>query len=355
MDPLPPLILRDLSQSPSDPFPQQLSDGFLPQRVEVKGSDNARKLQKADREKLRRDRLNEQFLELGIALNPDRPKNDKASIIADAVEMLKELSAEVSRLKAENASLSEESSDLIQEKNELRDEKSTLNSDIESLNFQYQQRMRVMFPWTAMDPMLSLGPSPISFPTTTLTPDSHPSNTQGHTQAPLVPPFMPFPLLPSVHPFPFFSPAAPNTTNPYFSYPPYAPHVTSQSHVERPCAQYPSIQPFPGYLVQLQPTQNPAPTSVSRATSGQESRQDGNGTFKCQQGSNAAESSPSDTGNEGHVSKCKAVTSDLKDGSNVISASCQSTSSSCNSHGPDKVRENSAGAKKTMDSTSHNV
>ena len=36
--------------------------------VEVKDPIAARKFQKADREKLRRDRLNEQFLELGNAL-----------------------------------------------------------------------------------------------------------------------------------------------------------------------------------------------------------------------------------------------------------------------------------------------
>lgn len=36
--------------------------------VEIKDPVAARKVQKADREKLRRDRLNEQFLELGSAL-----------------------------------------------------------------------------------------------------------------------------------------------------------------------------------------------------------------------------------------------------------------------------------------------
>lgn len=36
--------------------------------AEAKDSNNARKVQKADRERLRRDRLNEQFTELGNAL-----------------------------------------------------------------------------------------------------------------------------------------------------------------------------------------------------------------------------------------------------------------------------------------------
>ncbi|CAA6663205.1 unnamed protein product [Spirodela intermedia] len=71
----------------------------------------ARKVQKADREKLRRDRLNEQFLELGSALDPDRPKNDKATILSDTIQMLKDLMAQVNKLKSEYESLSEESSE----------------------------------------------------------------------------------------------------------------------------------------------------------------------------------------------------------------------------------------------------
>lgn len=41
--------------------------------------------------------------------DPDRPKNDKATIIIDSIQTLMDLTAEVSRLKAECASLSEES------------------------------------------------------------------------------------------------------------------------------------------------------------------------------------------------------------------------------------------------------
>lgn len=40
----------------------------LRMEAEAKDSVTARKVQKADREKLRRDRLNEQFMELGNAL-----------------------------------------------------------------------------------------------------------------------------------------------------------------------------------------------------------------------------------------------------------------------------------------------
>ncbi|GAA0184034.1 basic helix-loop-helix transcription factor [Lithospermum erythrorhizon] len=115
--------------------------------AEIIDSVAARKIQKADREKLRRGRLNEHFSELGSRLDPDRPKNDKASILTDTIQMLKDLTAEVTRLKAEHTALTEESRELSQEKNDLREEKSSLKSDIESLHGEYQQRMRSMNPW----------------------------------------------------------------------------------------------------------------------------------------------------------------------------------------------------------------
>ncbi|ESQ53481.1 hypothetical protein EUTSA_v10026039mg [Eutrema salsugineum] len=108
---------------------------------------SSRKIQKADREKIRRDKLNEQFLELGNALDPNRPKSDKASVLTDTIQILKDLMTHVDRLKAEYATLSQESRELIQEKSELREEKTSLKSDIEILNAQYQHRVRTMVPW----------------------------------------------------------------------------------------------------------------------------------------------------------------------------------------------------------------
>ncbi|KAK6922598.1 Myc-type, basic helix-loop-helix (bHLH) domain, partial [Dillenia turbinata] len=196
------------------------------QRSEVEVNDPiaARKVQKADREKLRRDRLNEQFLELENALDPERPKNDKGTILTDTIQMIKELTAEVNRLTAECAALSEESRELTQEKNELREEKMSLKSEIENLNVQYQQRMRGMYPWAAMDPSVVMGPPPYSYP------------------VPVAVPPAPLPMHPSLQPFPFFGNQNPNAfPNPYSTFIPYpAPaghtveqpstHVASTSH-----------------------------------------------------------------------------------------------------------------------------
>ncbi|RDX78598.1 Transcription factor bHLH121, partial [Mucuna pruriens] len=134
-------------------------------KVEPMDCTAARKTQKADREKLRRDRLNEQFVQLGNILDPDRPKNDKATILGDTVQLLKDLSSHVSKLKDEYATLNEESRELAQEKNDLRGEKASLKSDIEKLNNQYQQQLRTMSPpWTPMDHSVMLAPPSYPYP-----------------------------------------------------------------------------------------------------------------------------------------------------------------------------------------------
>jgi len=40
--------------------------------------------------------------------DPDRPRNDKATILGDTIQMLKDLTTQVNKLKAEYTSLSEE-------------------------------------------------------------------------------------------------------------------------------------------------------------------------------------------------------------------------------------------------------
>ncbi|XP_042439278.1 transcription factor bHLH121-like isoform X3 [Zingiber officinale] len=125
----------------------------------------ARKVQKAGREKLRREKLNEQFLELGNALDPEQHKNDKVTILRDTIQMLKDLTAKINTLKAEYNSLSEESHELTQEKNELREEKANLKSAVDHLSVQCQQRLAVVHPWAICDSSLILHPPyPVPIP-----------------------------------------------------------------------------------------------------------------------------------------------------------------------------------------------
>lgn len=96
---------------------------------------------KACREKLRRDRLNDKFLELGSILEPGRPpKTDKAAVLIDAVRMVTQLRGEAQKLKDSNSSLQEKIKELKTEKNELRDEKQRLKVEKEKL----EQQLKVV-------------------------------------------------------------------------------------------------------------------------------------------------------------------------------------------------------------------
>ncbi|CAD6217764.1 unnamed protein product [Miscanthus lutarioriparius] len=92
---------------------------------------------KASREKIRRDKLNERFLELGAILEPGKtPKMDKSAILNDAIRVVGELRSEAKKLKDSNESLQEKIKELKAEKNELRDEKQRLKAEKESLEQQ---------------------------------------------------------------------------------------------------------------------------------------------------------------------------------------------------------------------------
>ncbi|XP_044490866.1 transcription factor bHLH121-like isoform X2 [Mangifera indica] len=201
------------------PQPKSRPDG------DVKDCVAARKIQKADREKLRRDRLNEHFTELGNTLDPDRPKNDKATILADTIQLLKDLTSQVDKLKAEHATLTEESRELTQEKNDLREEKASLRSDTENLTTQYQQRLMAMVPWATMDHSVVMAPPSYPFP------------------MPMPMPPRPIPLHPSMQPYPIFGNQNPGViANPCSTFVPY---MTPNAMVEQQSAQYvsPAVQP----------------------------------------------------------------------------------------------------------------
>lgn len=168
--------------------------------------------------------------------------------------MLKELTAEVNKLQAECTALSEESREvkfslycthgceyyhlsmssiivyytqLTQEKNELREEKASIKCDIENLNAQYQQRVRVMFPWTAIDPSSVVMGPPYTYP------------------MPVPIPPGPIPFHPSSQPFPFFGGQNPGPIpNPCPAFVPYP--TPANPAVEQPASQYASTSHISG-------------------------------------------------------------------------------------------------------------
>ncbi|XP_047317487.1 transcription factor bHLH104-like [Impatiens glandulifera] len=106
-------------------------------RKRARGDSSSKVGTKACRERLRREKLNERFLELSSILEPGRPpKTDKLSILGDAIRVLGQLKEESEEYKETNQKLQEEIKTLKLEKNELREEKQVLKADREMIEHQ---------------------------------------------------------------------------------------------------------------------------------------------------------------------------------------------------------------------------
>ncbi|RCV38913.1 hypothetical protein SETIT_8G180600v2 [Setaria italica] len=104
--------------------------GSLDQRSQEK---TPKKTHKAEREKLKRDQLNELFLELGSMLDLDRQNTGKATVLGDAARVLRDLVTQVESLRKEQSALLSEQQYVSSEKNELQEENTTLKSQISEL------------------------------------------------------------------------------------------------------------------------------------------------------------------------------------------------------------------------------
>ncbi|WJX10360.1 hypothetical protein P8452_01095 [Trifolium repens] len=159
------------------------------------------------------------FIFIVNAADPDRPRNDKATIMTETIQVLKDITDEVDRLKTEQKSNYEEAHELIQENNELREETASLKSDVENINSQYQRMVRVMPPWTAIDHSVMMSspyPYPVPIPIPPAPVSIHP------------PPLQPFPYFVNQNPghipslcsmyIPFSAPANPPVEMPSAQY-----------------------------------------------------------------------------------------------------------------------------------------
>ncbi|AQK41735.1 Transcription factor ILR3 [Zea mays] len=108
---------------------------------------------------MRRNKLNDRFLELGSTLEPGKPvKADKAAILSDATRMVIQLRSEAQQLKETNGSLEEKIKELKAEKDELRDEKQKLKLEKESL--EHQMKLMTSTPTYMPHPTLMPAPFP---------------------------------------------------------------------------------------------------------------------------------------------------------------------------------------------------
>ncbi|KAK9278412.1 hypothetical protein L1049_027977 [Liquidambar formosana] len=99
-----------------------------------------KKIHKAEREKLKREHLNELFVELENVLGLAQENNVKAFILNEATRLLKDMLTQMECLRKENSSLLSESYYMTMEKNELKDENSALESQIKELQSEVQVR-----------------------------------------------------------------------------------------------------------------------------------------------------------------------------------------------------------------------
>lgn len=100
-----------------------------------------KKVHKAEREKLKRDQLNDLFTQLGNMLEPDRQNSGKAFILADTTRILRDLITQVESLRKENAALLTESHYVTAEKNDMRHENTVLQAEISELQNELRARM----------------------------------------------------------------------------------------------------------------------------------------------------------------------------------------------------------------------
>ncbi|KAK7261053.1 hypothetical protein RIF29_27356 [Crotalaria pallida] len=151
---------------------------------------------KACREKLRRDKLNERFLELSSILEPGKPpKTDKVALLSDAVHVVTNLRNEAQKLKEMNDALRVKVKELKAEKNELRDEKNKLKEDKEKLEQQIK--------------LTNVQPSFLP----------HPAVTKGHTASHKLIPFIGYP---GIAMWQFMPPATVDTSKDHLLRPPVA-------------------------------------------------------------------------------------------------------------------------------------
>ncbi|KAL0421920.1 UNVERIFIED_CONTAM: Transcription factor [Sesamum latifolium] len=100
-----------------------------------------KRIHKAEREKMKREHLNNLFLALANSLDLSDQNNGKATVLIEAARMVKDMLVQIECLKKENAALLSESQYVTVEKNELQDENSALEAQIGKLRMELKSRV----------------------------------------------------------------------------------------------------------------------------------------------------------------------------------------------------------------------
>ncbi|KAI7726407.1 hypothetical protein M8C21_016953 [Ambrosia artemisiifolia] len=100
-----------------------------------------RKIHKAEREKLKRDHMNDLFLDLTNALESANQNTGKSSALTDTIRIIQDLQAQVDSLKKENS--------IGVENDELKEENSVIEGHIKKLQSQIDERVHPQSLWAS--------------------------------------------------------------------------------------------------------------------------------------------------------------------------------------------------------------
>ncbi|CAI9283933.1 unnamed protein product [Lactuca saligna] len=110
-----------------------------------------KRIHKAEREKMKREHLNELFLELAGALELTEQNSGKACILSETTRVVKDMIDQIKSLKKENATLLSESQYVMVERNELEDEACGLQKQISELKNIIKERSQTVNVQTNLD------------------------------------------------------------------------------------------------------------------------------------------------------------------------------------------------------------
>ncbi|XP_051133030.1 transcription factor bHLH47-like [Andrographis paniculata] len=100
-----------------------------------------KRINKSQREKKKREHLNELFLNLANTLELSEQSSCKASVLIEATRLVRDTAAQIKNLEKENAALLSESVYITVETNELKDENSALEAEIGKLRTEIKSRV----------------------------------------------------------------------------------------------------------------------------------------------------------------------------------------------------------------------
>ncbi|XP_047966523.1 transcription factor bHLH47-like isoform X2 [Salvia hispanica] len=102
-----------------------------------------KRIHKSEREKMKRENLNELFLALANSLEVSDQNNGKASMLVAATRTVKDMLDQIERLRKENATLLSESKYVNVETSELKDENTALEAEIGKLRTEIESKTKL--------------------------------------------------------------------------------------------------------------------------------------------------------------------------------------------------------------------